>query len=637
MASSPDSKHLLPRTGQSRAWWRAPASRSGLAWAIAQAASAHDAPLLLVAADNHQAHQLESDLRTLIADHHALPLLPFPDWETLPYDSFSPHPDIVSRRLATLHRLPTLKRGIVIVPVQTLLQRLAPISHVVGGSFDYRVGARLDLDAEKRRLESAGYRNVPQVLDPGDFAVRGGLLDVHPMGTDTPYRIELFDDEIESIRAFDAESQRSGDRVEAVRLRPGREVPMDEAARERAMAALRDEFGIDTRRSALYQDLKNGLAPAGIEAWLPLFFEARRDAPSTSTLFDYLPEHTLPLLIDGVGEAADKFWMQTGERYEQRRHDAERPLLPPEALYLTPVALRERLNTGTRIEVVDAAHPRHGEARTLGVQPVPNLPLSEHHAEPASALKAFLRSYEGDVVIAAESAGRREALLEVLGAAQLRPDVVQSLHDAGPRFRITVAPLEDGFATESPPRAILTERQLYPERASQPRRRKRAGREPEAIIRDLGELTEGAPIVHEDHGVGRYRGLITLEAGGGTGEYLDIEYAKGDRLYVPVAQLHLVSRYSGASPETAPLHSLGGEQWTKAKKKAAEKVRDVAAELLEIQAKRRARAGIALEVDRAMYEPFAASFQFEETPDQHAAIAAVLRDQQSSQPMDLVV
>lgn len=638
MASSPDFRHLLPRAGHSRAWWRAPASRSGLAWAIAQAASALDAPLLLIAADNQQAHQLESDLRTLIRDPAALPLLPFPDWETLPYDSFSPHPDIVSQRLATLHGLPTLKRGIVIVPVQTLLQRLAPLSHVVGGSFDYRVGARLDLDAEKRRLESAGYRNVPQVLDPGDFAVRGGLLDVHPTGTDTPYRIELFDDEIDSIRAFDAESQRSGDRVEEVRLLPGREVPMDEAARERAMTALRDDFGIDTRRSALYQDLKNGLAPAGIEAWLPLFFEARRDAASTSTLFDYLPEGTLPLLADGVGEAADKFWMQTGERYEQRRHDAERPLLPPEALYLTPVALRERLNTGTRIEVVDDAHPRHEEAHVLGVQPVPNLPLSEHHAEPASALKAFLRSYEGDVVIAAESAGRREALLEVLAAADLKPEVLHSLHDApAERFAITVAPLEDGFAIDTPTRALLTERQLYPERASQPRRRKRVGREPEAIIRDLGELTEGAPIVHEDHGVGRYRGLITLEAGGEQGEYLDIEYAKGDRLYVPVAQLHLVSRYSGASPETAPLHSLGGEQWTKAKKKAADKVRDVAAELLEIQAKRRARAGIALEVDRAMYEPFAASFPFEETPDQHAAIEAVIRDLASSQPMDRVV
>ncbi len=638
MSPAPDFTPLLPRAGHARAWWRAPGTRSGLAWAVAQAARAHGAPILLVAADNQQAHQLESDLRTLLAGDTDLPLLPFPDWETLPYDSFSPHPDIVSQRLATLHALPAQRRGIVIVPVQTLLQRLAPVAHVVGGSFDYRVGHRLDFDAEKRRLESAGYRNVPQVLDPGDFAVRGGLLDVYPMGTDAPYRIELFDDEIDSIRAFDPESQRSGDRVEAVKLLPGREVPMDEVARERAMDALRDDFGIDTRKSTLYQDLKSGLAPAGIEAWLPLFFAADREGRRTSTLFDYLPEGTLPLLGEGVNEAADKFWLQTGERYEQRRHDAERPLLPPEALYLTPVALRETLNDGRRIEVCASGHPRFNDALPLGVQPVPNLPLSEHHAEAGAALKTFLRSFPGQVVIAAESPGRREALLEVLAAAELKPMAAASLDAANDiAFAITVAPLDDGFATDVPSRAILTERQLFPERASQPRRRKRVGREPEAIIRDLGELSEGAPIVHEDHGVGRYRGLVVLEAGGERGEYLDIEYAKGDRLYVPVAQLHLVSRYSGASADTAPLHSLGGEQWTKAKKKAAEKVRDVAAELLDIQAKRRARAGIALEVDRAMYEPFAASFPFEETPDQHAAIEAVIRDLASSQPMDRVV
>ncbi|MDO5610791.1 MAG: transcription-repair coupling factor [Pseudomonadota bacterium] len=637
MSSSTHFSRFLPQPGHARAWWRTPGTSSGLAWAILQAADAHAAPLLVVAADNHQAHQLEADLRTLSAADGALPILPFPDWETLPYDSFSPHPDIVSQRLATLHALPGKSRGIVIVPVQTLLQRLAPIAHVVGGSFDYRQAAKLDLDAEKRRLESAGYRHVPQVFDPGDFAVRGGLLDVYPMGTATPYRIELFDDEIDSIRVFDPESQRSADKVDAVHLLPGREVPMDDESRERAMRALRDDFGIDTRKSTLYQDLKNGLAPAGIEAWLPLFFAAQRDGQPTSTLFNYLPDNTLPLLAEGVFEAAEKFWAQTGERYEQRRHDNERPLLTPDALFLSPNALREILNAGRRIEITGREHPRHQDALALGVQAVPNLPLSEHHAEAGSALKAFLKSYPGDVVIAAESAGRREALLEVFAAAELKPETTTDLRADGRHFTITVAALDDGFATEHPARAILTERQLFPERASQPRRRKRVGREPEAIIRDLGELSEGAPIVHEDHGVGRYRGLVVLEAGGERGEFLDIEYAKGDRLYVPVAQLHLVSRYSGASADTAPLHSLGGEQWTKAKKKAAEKVRDVAAELLEIQAKRQARAGIAIDIDRAMYEPFAASFPFEETPDQHAAIEAVIRDLSSSQPMDRVV
>ena len=648
----------LPKPGRQRAYWRAPASASALAWSIARAARAHAGPLLVVAADNQAAHQLESDLRTVLGAggptpalprQPRLPILGFPDWETLPYDRFSPHPDIVSQRLAALLALPALRAGVVVVPVQTLMQRLPPLRYVVGGSFDVRVGQVLDLDAEKRRLDSAGYRNVPQVFDPGDFAVRGGLLDVYPMGAGQPFRIELLDDEIDTIRGFDPETQRSLDRVDAIRLLPGREVPLEGEAVERAMDALRERFDIDTRRSALFQDLKAGAAPAGIEYYLPLFFDA------TATLLDYLPADALPLLADGVPAAMDHAWRAIGERYEQRRHDIERPLLPPAELWLPPDQLRERLNAGPRIEVCGEDHPRRAEAAALGDQPAPDLPLAAKDAAPAAALKSFLASYPGRTLVAADSAGRREALLEVMTSADLRPEVLPDFGaflaigergagtaTAAPALAIAVAPLDNGFALDAAaaggaPLVVLTERQLFPERAAQPRSRRRAGREPEAIIRDLGELTEGAPIVHEDHGVGRYRGLVTLEAGGQPGEYLELEYAKGDRLYVPVSQLHLVSRYSGASPETAPLHSLGGEQWTKAKRKAAEKVRDVAAELLEIQARRQARAGLALEVDRAMYEPFAATVPFEETPDQHAAIEAVIRDLASSQPMDRVV
>ncbi|MBL8257131.1 MAG: transcription-repair coupling factor [Pseudoxanthomonas mexicana] len=624
----------LPRGTQSRAWWRAPASPTALAWSIAAAAHAHDGPVLVVARDNHDAHQIEADLHTLLGDASTIPVVPFPDWETLPYDQFSPHPDIVSQRLAALHRLPALMRGIVIVPVQTLMQRLSPLRHIAGGSFDYRVGQRLDFDAEKRRLESASYRHVPQVLDPGDFAVRGGLLDVYPMGADAPLRIELLDDTIDSIRHFDPESQRSLDRTDAVQLLPGREVPLDERSVERAMTLLRDRFDVDTRRSALYQDLKSGLAPAGVEYYLPLFFD------QTSTLFDYLQQNALPLLTDGFGEAAEAFWAQTRNRYEQRRHDIERPLLPPDELYLSPDGLREQLNQRPRIEVCGPQHSRQADALPLGDQPLPPLPVAAKDAPAGDALKSFLGHYPGRVLIAADSPGRREALLEVLLAAELKPAVVSdfsAFRGGGERFAIAVAPLADGFALDDPRIAVLTERQLFPERATQAHRRKRTGREPEAIIRDLGELTEGAPIVHEDHGVGRYRGLIAMDVGGMPGEFLEIEYAKGDRLYVPVAQLHLISRYSGASVETAPLHSLGGEAWAKAKKKAAEKVRDVAAELLEIQARRQARAGLALHLDRAMYEPFAAGFPFEETPDQHHAIESVIRDLASSQPMDRVV
>ncbi|WP_269790479.1 transcription-repair coupling factor [Stenotrophomonas sp. Iso1] len=626
----------LPRSGQLRAWWRAPASTTALAWHVAQAAQAHGKPLLLVTRDNQSAHQTVADLQTLLGTStNALPVVPFPDWETLPYDQFSPHPDIISQRLAALHHLPTLTRGIVVVPVQTLLQRLAPLSYIVGGSFDLKVGQRLDMDAEKRRLESAGYRNVAQVLDPGDFAVRGGLLDVYPMGADAPLRIELLDEDIDSIRAFDPESQRSLDKVSAVKMLPGREVPADEVSLAKVLTTLRERFDVDTRRSPLYQDLKAGVLPSGIEYFLPLFFDR------TATLFDYLPEGFLTVVGTGVGEASDAFWQQTTSRYEQRRHDIERPLLPPDEIYQSPDSLREQFNKQPRVEVWPADHPRIDEAQPLGDQPLPPLPVAAKDAPAGQALKSFLEHYPGRVLIAADSPGRREALLEVLQAAELRPPVVSGLPaflaDAAEKFAITVAPLDDGFAITQPPMAVLTERQLFPERAGHARRTRRAGREPEAIIRDLGELTEGAPIVHEDHGVGRYRGLIAMDVGGMPGEFLEIEYAKGDRLYVPVAQLHLISRYSGASPETAPLHSLGGEQWTKAKRKAAEKVRDVAAELLEIQARRQARAGLALDIDRSMYEPFAAGFPFEETTDQLAAIEATLRDLQSSQPMDRVV
>ena len=628
----------LPRTGQSRAYWRAPASSSALAVAIAATSARHSAPLLVIARDNHTAHQLEADLHTLLGTDTTLPVLNFPDWETLPYDRFSPHPDIVSQRLATLARLPALTRGIVVVPVATLMQRIAPRRHVLGNRFEFRLGQHLDLDHEKRRLESAGYRHAQQVFDPGEFAVRGGLLDVYPMGAQTPFRIELLDAEIDSIRIFDPESQRSLDKIERIELLPGREVPVDEAPVKRALDALRERFDIDTRRSALVQDLKAGLAPAGIEYYLPLFHA------QTATLFDYLASDSLPVLCEGAFDAADHAWTQIGQRYEQLRHDLERPLLLPTELWLSPDALRERLNRGERIDVCDVQHPRHTDAHALPLQPAPSLPLAAKDHAPAQALRDFLAHYPGRVLVAADSPGRREALLEVLQAAGLTPAVVADFQTFLPlppagegKLCITVAPFDDGFALTDPPLCVLTERQLFPERASQPRRRKRAGREPEAIIRDLGELSLGAPIVHEDHGVGRYRGLIAMDVGGLPGEFLDIEYAKGDRLYVPVAQLDRISRYSGANPDTAPLHNLGGEQWAKAKKKAADKVRDVAAELLEIQAKRQARQGLAIDVDRAMYEPFAATFPFEETPDQHAAIEAVLRDLASSQPMDRVV
>ncbi|MBQ4853247.1 transcription-repair coupling factor [Rhodanobacter sp. B2A1Ga4] len=665
----------LPTTPKQRRYWTPPHG-SARALLLAEAARTHDGLLVVVARDTQRAQALESELKIFAG---GLPVLHFPDWETLPYDAFSPNPEIVSQRIATLYQLPNVKRGVLVVPVATLMQRIAPRSHITGSGLVLAKGQKLDLASEQRRLEASGYRNVPQVTEPGDFAVRGALLDIFPMGTAEPYRIELFDDEVESIRSFDPETQRSQQQVDKVELLPAREFPLTEEAAKEFRGNLRERFPIDVRRCPLYQDMKEGVTPGGIEYYLPLFFA------QTATLFDYLADDALFVLGEGAGEAADQFWTQTAERYDQRAHDIERPVLPPAEIYLPPEKLREQLNKRLRVEVVEAGHEH---AVDTGTQPAPELPLNRKGEEPGTSLRHFLSSYPGRVLIAADSAGRREALIETLATAGLKPQSVESWTDFllplpagggregvapageeararaphppqgipfghnppllagegarhdGPRLAITIAPLEQGFALTKPVLTVLTERELYGERVRSERERKRrrgTTRDPDAIIRDLTELTIGAPIVHVDHGVGRYQGLVSMDVGGMDGEFLTIEYAKGDKLYVPVAQLGLVSRYSGTAPELAPLHSLGGDAWERARRKAAEKVRDVAAELLAIYAQRQARGGESMPIDRQLVEEFGSTFPFEETPDQESAIEAVLGDLAAPRAMDRVI
>ena len=618
-----------PRAGQQRAYWRRPHG-SAMALAVASLARRHAGMLVAVTRDTHSAHTLEAELRAFATGE--TPILHFPDWETLPYDAFSPHAEIVSQRVSTLYRLPSLTRGLLVVPIATLMQRLAPREFMLGSNLSLKRGQRFDLAAERRTLDSAGYRHVPQVLEPGDYATRGALVDLFPMGASEPYRVELFDEVIDTIRTFDPETQRSLAQVDAVELLAAREFPLTDAATKSVRNIMRERFPIDPRRCAVYQDLREGGSPAGIEYYLPLFFER------TDTLFDYLSSEVLFVLDDGALSSADAFWLTTNDRFEQRRHDIERPVLPPGELYLAPEQLRERLNRSPRVEICarDAAH----EAVELGTEPPPRVALNVRDTEPGAALKAFLLGFDGRTLLVADSPGRREALIEQLSAYGISPQPVPGWSEfaaGNTRLAITASAIEDGFIVAQPPLAVLTERQLYGERAQQMRRRRRAARDPESIIRDLGELSEGAPVVHEDHGVGRYRGLVKLDVGGTPGEFLALEYARGDKLYVPVAQLHLVSRYTGTAPEFAPLHSLGGDAWDRAKRRAAEKVRDVAAELLEIYAKREARVGNALPLDRPMYEQFASGFPFEETPDQLQAIEAVLDDLGKPRPMDRVV
>ena len=618
----------LPANAKTRRYWAVP---HGSSWAleVAEAARAHDGLLVVVARDTRSADNLEGELAVFAGE---LPVLHFPDWETLPYDVFSPHPEVVSQRIATLYRLPSIKRGVLVVPVATLMQRIAPRTHITGSGLVLRKGQKLDIGAEQRRLEAAGYRNVPQVGEPGDFAVRGALIDIFAMGANEPYRVELFDDEVESIRTFDTETQRSQHQVESVDLLPAREFPVTEEAAKNFRANLRERFPIDTRRCPLYQDMKEGVTPGGIEYYLPLFF------PVTETLFDYIAGDALFVLGDGVLDAAEQFWAQTSERYDQRAHDIERPVLPPGEIYLPPEHLRERLNKQVRIDVVPKGQEH---AVDLGTMPAPEVPLNRKGEEPGTSLRHFLASYKGSVLIAADSAGRREALIEQLAGGGMKPVNVDDWKDflaKDERFAITVASLEQGFALTKPALTVFTERELFGERVRTDRKKRvGAARDPESIIKDLTELSIGSPIVHIDHGVGRYQGLVSLDVGDMPGEFLTIEYAKGDKLYVPVAQLGLVSRYTGTAPELAPLHSLGGDAWERARKKAAEKVRDVAAELLAIYAHREARQGESLSIDRQMLEEFAATFPFEETADQQAAIDAVIVDLAAPRAMDRVV
>ncbi len=617
----------LPRKPGSRLdWGRLYGSAFGLA--IQAAAERHEAPAVVIAPDAPAALRLEQELRFFGGG--TIPVLNFPDWETLPYDIFSPHQEIVSQRLATLYRLLTLERGILVVSAPTLMHRLPPRSYLEANALILDSGQRLDLETFRRRLETSGYQCVSQVVEPGEFAVRGSLLDLFPMGSERPFRIDLFDNEIESIRTFDPETQRTLKKVENARLLPAREFPLTPEAIQRFRQAYRTSLEGELGRSIIYQSVSDGLAPPGIEYYLPLFFE------QTATLLDYLPDQSLLFLAEGSQEAMERFWQEAEQRYESRRHDVERPLLPPSSLFLRS---NELLAEVGRFSQIRLHHFKQTKGIDYATAAPPDLSLAGPAGRGSEALKRWLREFPGRVLLATESTGRREALLELLKGDDIHPTLYDGWHsflEGDAPIGVTVAPLEQGLVLEQPPLAVITEPQLFGTHAIQRSRRRTRHREAEAIIRDLAELQNGAPVVHEEHGIGRFLGLQRLAVGGTEAEFLALEYAGGDKLYVPVSSLHLISRYSGASPENAPLHKLGSGQWERARRKASEKVRDVAAELLEIYARREARKGHAYPVDD-QYAAFAAAFPFEETPDQLEAIHAVLQDMASDKPMDRLV
>jgi transcription-repair coupling factor (superfamily II helicase) len=602
--------------------------------ALAQAAARAEAPLLVVTPDTLTAERLEDEICFYLSSPADIPILGFPDWEILPYDQFSPYQEIVSTRLRTLARLPWLVRGIIVVPVATLMHRLAPRRFVESHSFLFKVGERLDRTAFRERLVMAGYSHVAQVLEHGDFAVRGSLIDVFPMGSPRPFRLDFLDDEIDSIREFDPETQRSLGEAGELDVLPAREFPLDAEAVARFRSGWRRLFPENPRHCPVYEDVAAGIAPAGIEYYLPLFFE------HTDTLFDYLRAGSLVVLDEGVEERAERFWRDTAERHERMNVDATRPLLEPAVLFLSPAALERKLDGFRRVTL--RAFAQEDAPRSVvyaSCAPV-SIPVDVRAREPLAALRRFLDTAAERALIVAETAGRRETLLELLRGNGASPSLTGGWGEflaGGAKLALTVAPLEEGAHLLEPSLAVIAEPQLFGERVSQRRRRRRPQRDAEAIIADLTDLAIGAPVVHDRHGVGRYRGLVELTVNDVQSAFICVEYADGDKLYVPVASLHLISRYTGMSPEHAPLHKLGSGQWERARERAAKRIRDVAAELLGIHARRQARSGHAFTIDRGAYQAFTVAFPFEETPDQETAIEAVLGDMQHPRPMDRLV
>ncbi|WP_323752138.1 transcription-repair coupling factor [Marinobacter sp.] len=614
------------------------------ALAICESARSHKGLTLVVTRSTDDAIRLEQAVRFFLSlppeedgatiTEDGVELLSLPDWETLPYDLFSPHQDITSRRIRTLHRLPTTDHGILIVPARTLMHRLAPPSYLQGNTLLLKTGQTLNIDNWRLQLEAAGYHHAENVYEHGEYAVRGAILDIYPMGSNLPYRIDLFDDEIETLRTFDPETQRSIDRIEQIELLPAHEFPWHKEARSGFRNRWFEHFPHSDRDSPVYQDVSNGITPPGIEYYLPLFFD------ETATLFDYLPASTLVFTADGLNDAVQAFDSETRARHEDRRHDRLRPILPPAELFLLQDEVFGQLKRYPRVTCSPEPTTGAGTANCTA-DALPDIAMDGRAADPAGRLKRFLNDFPGRVLICAESSGRREALIENLESQKLKLSTVISWEDFLDQndigLAITIAPMEQGMLLPDQNLALITETALFGERVLQRRRREKPTEVDDAGYRDLSELRIGSPVVHIDHGVGRYKGLETISAGGESNEFLTLEYAGGSKLYVPVSSLHLISRYAGTDEEHAPLHKLGTDRWSNAKQKALEKIRDTAAELLDVYARREARKGFQFEDPKEAYRAFAAGFPFEETPDQQVAIQAVFEDMTSEQPMDRLV
>ncbi|MCP5346023.1 MAG: transcription-repair coupling factor [Pseudomonadales bacterium] len=599
--------------------------------AISLAAAHSPGPLLVVTENNEQVEQLRRELGFLCPGGK-LPVLSFPDWETLPYDNFSAHQDITSDRLDTLYRLPDLDRGILVVSFTSLMHRLPPRHYITSNSLILECGQRFDIDTMRSTLAKAGYQAVEAVFEHGEFAVRGSIMDIFPMGSQLPYRIDLLGDEIETLRPFDPETQRSLGQVDEIRLLPGKEFPLNERGILQFRTRFRERFDVDTRSCPLYQDVSDGIASPGLEYYLALFFE------ELSSLVDFLPEQTRVIRLGRPDQAGDEFWNEIRTRHQDRQIDRYRPVLDPGEVFLSVSDVYQRLNRFPTVTIDNTTAAGSGQ---FGFRDLPDLTINARLQEPLARLADFIAAQaDSRILLCAESAGRRETLLELFRTIDLQPKSIDSWQDfqaAGPDVYLSVAPLDRGFWLPAAGTILISEAQLFGGKIAQRRRRGKTSDNTEFVIKSLTELREGDAVVHVEHGVGRYRGLTTLTIDNQDTEFLLLEYAGESKLYVPVSSLHLVSRYTGADPDLAPLNRLGSDAWKKARRRAAEKIRDVAAELLEIYARREARKGFPYNCDEIGLDQFADSFPFEETDDQASAIKAVIDDMSSERAMDRLI
>ncbi len=635
--SPPLPNNTLKTKNDIRHWGNLQGSSTALV--LANAVKLATGPVLLVTADTPSAIKLEKELDYFLQDQ-SVDVQLFPDWETLPYDNFSPHQDIVSQRLETLYQLTQNERRVFIVPINTLMMRMAPVDYIGKYLLILKINQKIDINSFRSGLERAGYLHVNQVMGHSEFSIRGSIIDLFPMGNQHPYRIDLFDDEVDTIRHFDPETQRSGDKVDEIKLLPAREFPTDKEASLLFRQQYLSKFDANNSKESIYYQVGKGLMPGGIEYYLPLFFE------KTATLFDYLNQDTTVLMHGDLQAAHENHWKDVSHRYEQLRYNLARPLLHPSDIFMRYEELFGAIKEWPRVQVQNKVVAEKSGCYNFATKPVGDVALKPQNKVPWATLKQQVTDWtkkKVKVLFSAESAGRREGLLEILTKAEIKPKVFEHFNDfmqSGEPIGITVGAAEFSFLLNEPKSAIafITETELLGHKISHRRKRdKRHGTDETAIIRNLAELQLGQPVVHFEHGVGRFLGLQTLDAGGITTEYLTIEYAKKSKLYVPVSSLHLISRYSGGDIDHAPLHHLGTETWTKAKNKAAEKVRDVAAQLLDVYAKRAAKPGYAFKIAWDEYQSFSDSFPFEETIDQQKAINAVVQDMGSGNAMDRLV